>query len=154
MSQKYKLMQDTEDITPSASIQRHLGVAAMLVLVPMIAILVLVAFTTISAARQRILYENEQHLLALTPTATPRPTRTPEPTATSIVAIRKTVKSDSELRSGPGLEHAVLSSLAGGTPITLNGRDSTGQWYRVEGGAWIAADDLLGYLPHLRVLAP
>lgn len=84
----------------------------------------------------------------LTPPATPtsRPTQTPSPLATAIAVtttlpqLRVTIGT-ANVRQGPGVAYAVLTTLRAGDIVTVLGRDANGRWFNVE-----LADNRTGWL--------
>ena len=92
-----------------------------------------------------------------TPTAAP-PTAvpaTPSPTQTSeaeedeqqvvveVIPVAVAVSAQAELRTAPSAEADVIGLVAIGGTVFVDGRDSTGNWYRLEDGTWISADSLV-----------
>ncbi len=95
--------------------------------------------------------------VAATPTAAP-PTAvpaTPSPTPTSeaeedkqqvvveVIPVAVAVSVQAELRAAPSAEADVIGLVAIGGTVFVDGRDSTGNWYRLEDGTWISADSLV-----------
>ena len=108
-----------------------------------------------AAAEARILAEAEAEEAAPEPTPTPAPTLAPTPvpvptatpTATLTVtepvtetgALSPTVNVDANLRSGPGTGFAVSGGTVTGQVINIIGQNSTGEWYLLDNGGWVAA---------------
>ena len=61
-----------------------------------------------------------------------------QPASTSV-----TVAKQAELRSAPTEDADVIGLVAIGGTVTVNGKDPTGRWYRLEDGTWIGADALV-----------
>lgn len=68
------------------------------------------------------------------PTVTPTPTPTPVPEWNG-----PTAKEYAILRRGPGTVYERVSVVAPGTPMHVVAQNSTGDWYQLENGAWVAA---------------
>lgn len=137
MSQKYKLVQDVEDDSPNASIQRHLNVALWLVVVPVLALLLLSLVYSLSAARTRAARETELREAIQTQQAMPpRPTSTPLPPPS--------VSRDTALRTGPAIRFDAIRTLKAGERVTIVGTDTTGKWFLLDNGGWIAAITVRG----------
>ena len=99
--------------------------------------------------------------VAATPTAAPATAvpataapSTPSPTPTTeaeedeqqvveAVPVAVSVSVQAELRNAPSEEADVIGLVAIGGTVFVNGRDSTGNWYRLEDGTWIGADSLV-----------
>ncbi len=74
----------------------------------------------------------------LIPTATP--TAAPEPpTAVPTQPIGPTVNDTANLRSGPGTDFDIVSSVVAGTPLFILGQTAAGDWYQLSDNVWIAA---------------
>lgn len=73
----------------------------------------------------------------LQPTA---PATAPAPTAPSTPAISVTgVATDIlNVRSGPGLNYAVVTQLKQGDSVTITGKSADGLWWQISGG-WVSA---------------
>ncbi|MCY4119182.1 MAG: SH3 domain-containing protein [Caldilineaceae bacterium] len=94
--------------------------------------------------------------VSATPTAAPptAPPATPSPTPTSdaepheqpvvveVVPVSVTVSVQAELRAAPSEEADVIGLVAIGGTVFVDGRDPSGNWYRLEDGTWIGADAL------------
>lgn len=93
-----------------------------------------------------------------TPTATPPPVPSPTPTTEQAVSsdgdgetpvLRASVSvsvseaGQADLRSAPSEDADIIGLVAEGGSVNVNGRDSTGNWYRLEDGTWINAEDLV-----------
>ena len=93
-----------------------------------------------------------------TPTATPPPLPSPTPTTEQAmssdgddetpvlepsVSVSVTEAGQADLRSAPSEEADIIGLVAEGGSVNVNGRDPTGNWYRLEDGTWINADDLV-----------
>ena len=72
------------------------------------------------------------------PTDTPVPTNPPADTPTPAL-VGATANSQANLRSGPGTDYAVASSVAAGAALTLVARNQASDWYQLADGTWIAA---------------
>jgi hypothetical protein len=70
--------------------------------------------------------------------ATPTPQQTPIPQQTSIPSTT-TVKRNANLRSGPGVNYAIVGQAKAGQQIVLVARNAAGTWYQLNDGKWIAA---------------
>ena len=105
--------------------------------------------------------------LSTPPTATPWPatptaatptaeSATPSPTAAmdsgddgkpqvavQPVSIIVAVARQAKLYSAPSEDADLIGLVATGGTVTVNGKDSTGRWYRLEEDVWIGADDLV-----------
>ncbi len=95
--------------------------------------------------------------VSATPTASPPTTApaTPSPTPTSdaeedeqpvveeVVPVSVTVSLQAELRTAPSEVADVIGLVAIGGTVFIDGRDSAGNWYRLEDGTWISADALV-----------
>jgi len=83
------------------------------------------------------------------------------PTATPTVASRvapvgASANRNANLRAGPGTSYAVAGSVTTGQALDLGGRNTTGDWFRLSSGLWIAAflvDGAPGTLPVVTVQA-
>ncbi len=58
----------------------------------------------------------------------------------------------SNIRQGPGLEHAVLRVVPGSTELVVTGRNVEGTWLQLEDGAWIFAELVTPLPTHLPVV--
>ena len=90
------------------------------------------------------------------PTATPPPLPSPTPTTApamspgdeetpapeTIVSLSVSEAGQADLRSAPSEDADVIGLVAAGGTVDINGRDPTGNWYRLEDGTWISAGDL------------
>jgi len=82
------------------------------------------------------------------PPATPSPTPTldaeqhEQPVVVDVVPVSVTVSVQAELRTAPGEEADVIGLVAIGGTVFVDGRDPSGNWYRLEDGTWIGADAL------------
>ena len=65
------------------------------------------------------------------------------PAAETSVSVSVSEDRQADLRSAPSEDADVIGLVASGGTIIVNGRDSTGRWYRLEDGTWIDADDLV-----------
>jgi len=61
--------------------------------------------------------------------ATPTPTRAP---------AGPTVRSNANLRGGPGTNYPIVGSARAGQPLAIVERNAAGNWFRLASGAWIA----------------
>lgn len=154
MSQKFKLVQDRDNDSASASIQRHLSVASLIVIVPIVALFVLSLFYSLGMMKQSAIIADQkaatatkQASYAITKTA--MPSFKPHPASTPLPL--PAIKNQTLLRMGPGLEFGTLGSINKGTPVTLVGRDVTGDWYMLDNRAWIAAAAISGDIPDLPI---
>ena len=81
--------------------------------------------------------------------ATPSPTPTldaeedEQPVDVEVVPVAVTVSVQAELRTVPSEEADVIGLVAIGGTVFVDGRDATGNWYRLEDGTWISADALV-----------
>src|SRR5688572_2484709 len=151
MSQKYKLVQDQEDDSRSASIQRHLGVAAWVVIVPVVALMILSAFYSISAAGSRAARDTELRYAIQTQQAiTPRPTHTPRPTNTR--PTPPSIRNQTLLRVGAGEQFDSIGSMDKGEQVIVVGRDKTGKWYMLHNSFWIEAKAVIGAIADLPIV--
>jgi uncharacterized protein YraI len=91
---------------------------------------------------------------ALTPTATTTPTT--EVTATvpapsGLPVVNTTATTTANLRAGPATTFDLLSQVGPGATLAVVGISEDGQWYLLDGGAWIAtfltADTAIANLP-------
>ena len=90
---------------------------------------------------------------AATPTAesaTPSPTAAMDSgddgkpqVAVQPVSIIVAVARQAKLYSAPSEDADLIGLVATGGTVTVNGKDSTGRWYRLEEDVWIGADDLV-----------
>ena len=81
------------------------------------------------------------------PTPTTAPAMSPDddeetPTPETIVSLSVSEAGQADLRSAPSEDADVIGLVAAGGTVDVNGRDPTGNWYRLEDGTWISADDL------------
>lgn len=150
MSQKYKLTTDTEDDSVRASIKRHLRLASLLVVVPIVVVIILSVISITAGIRQRAVNENHRAAIAMTRTA--MPTRTPRPPSTPVPP--PSAKVDIPLRTAPGLRYEAIGEIAKGETIWIEGRDSTGNWYMVQGSFWIEAAAVANAPRNLPVVGP
>ena len=65
------------------------------------------------------------------------------PAAETSVSVSVSEDRQADLRSAPSEDADVIGLVASGGTVIVNGRDSTGRWYRLEDGTWIDADDLV-----------
>ena len=86
---------------------------------------------------------------APTPIPTVQPTATPQPEPTSPpvveipdVAIPAAVRSQTELRTGPGPNFDSVGLVDAGATILVSGQDETGEWFLLENGNWISGEAL------------
>lgn len=82
-----------------------------------------------------------------TPEAQPTPTPQPEPTSAPVVeipdvAIPAAVRSQTELRTGPGPDFDSVGLVDAGATILVSGQDETGEWFLMENGNWISGEAL------------
>ena len=92
------------------------------------------------------------------PTATPPPVPSPTPTTeqpvssdgddetpapVTSVSVSVSEAGQADLRSSPSEDADIIGLVAAGGKVTVNGRDPTGNWYRLEDGTWINAADLV-----------
>ncbi len=68
------------------------------------------------------------------------------PSATPIVVLTATpapsgpiANTNANLRSGPGTNYAIAGNIQQGEALRITGRNQAGDWYRLEGDAWLAA---------------
>ena len=91
-----------------------------------------------------------------TPTPPPLPSPTPTtalavspdedeepPSLETSVSLLVSEAGQADLRSAPSEDADVIGLVAAGGRINVTGRDPTGDWYRLEDGTWIDADDLV-----------
>ncbi len=85
-----------------------------------------------------------------TPTITPLTPEsvTPEPELSmgsdgQPVSISVAVIEQTDLRAAPSADADVIGLVAAGATVTVNGKDPSGRWYRLEDGMWIGADALV-----------
>ncbi|HHB91043.1 MAG TPA: DUF5107 domain-containing protein [Anaerolineae bacterium] len=75
-----------------------------------------------------------------TPSPTPIPTHTPTPSPTPLPLGR--VRSDANVRAGPGTNYPIVGFIPAGQAIALLAVDPSGQWYQVDvgddGESWVA----------------
>ena len=67
---------------------------------------------------------------------------TPSAAETS-VSVSVSEDSQADLRSAPSEDADVIGLVAAGGRVNLSGRDAAGNWYRLDDGPWIHADDLV-----------
>ncbi len=86
---------------------------------------------------------------APTPIPTVQPTATPElePTSAPVVeipdvAIPAAVRSQTDLRTGPGPDFDSVGLVDAGATILVSGQDETGEWFLLENGNWISGEAL------------
>lgn len=86
---------------------------------------------------------------APTPIPTVQPTAIPQPEPTSPpvvevpdVAIPAAVRSQTELRTGPGPNFDSVGLVDAGATILVSGQDETGEWFLLENGNWISGEAL------------
>ncbi len=139
MSQKYKLIQDSEDDSVKGSIKRHIKLASLLIIAPIIALIVLTIISVSSEIRYRKVIANEQRIAVMTRAA--RPTRTPP-----------TVSRDTPLRTAPGLRFDAIGEIEAGEFITIVARDKTGKWYMLDNSFWIIGTFVIGAPSNLPIL--
>ncbi len=92
------------------------------------------------------------------PTATPLPAETPTPTTApamtaeegeetpsleTSVSVSVSEAGQADLRSAPSEDADVIGLVAAGGKVNIDGQDPTGNWYRLEDGTWINAEDLV-----------
>ncbi len=65
------------------------------------------------------------------------------PAAETPVSVSVSEDGQADLRSAPGEDADVIGLVAAGGRVNLSGRDATGNWYRLDDGPWIHADDLV-----------
>ena len=70
------------------------------------------------------------------------------------LAIEAVVNDAANLRAGPGTDYPVVGKAAAGDRVRLSGKDASGEWYRSEGGAWIAAFLVDGFEGELPIFEP
>lgn len=83
------------------------------------------------------------------------PTSVPTAITKSAIFLAK-VKYNSNLRSGPGIRFTKIGSAGAGKTVRVIGTNLKGDWYQLEGGAWIAAflvEDLSSKQPIVAVVA-
>ena len=93
-----------------------------------------------------------------TPTATPPPVPSPTPTTEQAmssdgddetpvlepsVSVSVSEAGQADLRSAPSEDADIIGLVAEGGSVNVNGRDPTGNWYRLDDGTWINADALV-----------
>ncbi len=85
----------------------------------------------VTAETQQATTEEEvQPTQAETPTATP---------AVPIEAVPALVSLDANLRSGPGTDFERVDGVFAGDEVSVIGQSADGEWYLLEGGAWLFA---------------
>ncbi len=82
------------------------------------------------------------------PTPTTAPAVSPDedeepPSLETSVSLLVSEAGQADLRSAPSEDADVIGLVAAGGRINVTGRDPTGDWYRLEDGTWIDADDLV-----------
>ena len=92
------------------------------------------------------------------PTATPPPVPSPTPTTApamssdgdeetpaleTIISVSVSEAGQADLRAAPSEDADVIGLVAAGGTVDVDGRDPTGNWYRLEDGTWINAADLV-----------
>ena len=92
------------------------------------------------------------------PTATPPPVPSPTPTTeqpvssdgdveipapVTSVSVSVSEAGQADLRSSPSEDADIIGLVAAGGKVNVDGRDPTGNWYRLEDGTWINAADLV-----------
>jgi hypothetical protein len=75
--------------------------------------------------------EPTQAPVAVVPTLTPSPTPTTAPPTVTPVPVPRTLAT-LQVRIGPDVEYAVLGTLARGSELQLQGRDTTGDWLAID----------------------
>ncbi len=86
-----------------------------------------------------------------TPTPSPEPTATPTPTPSQALV---TVKSNANLREGPGETYAIVGRATAGQQFTATGRTAANDWWQVAragGSAWISNKVATGNAEALKV---
>lgn len=78
------------------------------------------------------------------PEASPTPEATPEPTEEPIDEVeaeapQPSANVDANLRAGPGTQFDVIGGTITGQEVDIVGQNSTGEWYLLSNGGWIAA---------------
>lgn len=77
--------------------------------------------------------------IALVPTPTPIVTPTAEPSTASVSTVfTATVKSEANLRAGPGTNYGVIGNAAAGDVLRLEVQSEDGEWAQTPAGKWIA----------------
>ncbi|MCB0112378.1 MAG: SH3 domain-containing protein, partial [Caldilineaceae bacterium] len=74
--------------------------------------------------------------VTFSPLPTPTNTATPTPTPITLGGI---VNRNANLRAGPGIGHAKIGLARAGTPVTIMGTNTAGDWYYLATGEWVAA---------------
>jgi len=80
------------------------------------------------------------------PSPSAAPTGTPTPT--QVAGLTGATKSQTNIRSGPGANYAILGSLAPGLSVRLTGRTTDKSWWQIEfpanpdGHAWVLASSI------------
>jgi len=103
-----------------------------------------VAFPTATALPQPT---NTSVAPAHAPTS-PSAAPTSTPTPTQMAGLTGTTKSQTNIRSGPGANYAILGSLAPGLSVQLTGRTTDKSWWQIEfpaspaGHAWVSASNI------------
>lgn len=91
------------------------------------------------------------------PTATPlpEPTNTPAAAVPTVpaIAIPAAVRSQAELRTGPGLDFDAVGLVDAGATILVSGQDETGEWFLMENGNWILGEALAS-VPAVPIVLP
>ena len=92
------------------------------------------------------------------PTATPPPVPSPTPTTeqpvssdgdveipapVTSVSVSVSEAGQADLRSSPSEDADIIGLVAAGGKVNVDGRDPTGNWFRLEDGTWINAADLV-----------
>ncbi len=66
--------------------------------------------------------------------------------AVQLVSITVAVARQAKLYSAPSEDADLIGLVATGGTVTVNGKDPTGRWYRLEEDVWIGADELVDAL--------
>lgn len=95
-----------------------------------------------------MLLEEAPTLPPPTPTETPPPaTATPLPSPSPTPALQAQLAEESNMRAGPGFGFEVIARVPTDNPVTLLGRDESGDWLQIstQGGqqGWMAATQLI-----------
>lgn len=69
---------------------------------------------------------------------TPPPTIIPIPT-TMPERLSPFVASSANLRAGPGTNYAIVGGMPASSPLSITGRNESGDWYKLDDNSWIFA---------------
>jgi hypothetical protein len=87
-------------------------------------------------------------------TATEPPTPLPSVPTDTHAATGPVAAAISNLRAGPGPEHAIIGSAQVGQALDLVGQLADGSWYQLRSGEWIAAELVTNAPPGLSIVQP